>query len=302
MNIEPTWIDLAHEIEKLKAVQPLWAEWLAYVGSEDYGLWFLRPDGQESDEARATFSLTAAQIINKLKLPPVPIPKPLQYCPHWELSCKTEEEMARREGKVLDLSGEVPHGLDKVDFDAVDPCTRALLELLRRERRAFQISTTGTDWIKGIAYQTITGEIKDLCETVASFCKRRARDEIGAQLSNAPLAVPAEGENAQVLASADVSQVGRKSKPVRRNLKYLTIYEALRQIAESRPATQEEVFQSLQDRKIVIPPADPFRTARGWIPGFRVDHVAARAWLSKRWRELDLPPLPRGPKSLKNRE
>lgn len=182
MNTEPTWIDLAHQIEKLKAVQPLWAEWLAYVGSQDYGLWFLRPDSQKSDDARATFSLTAAQIISKLKLPPVPVPKPLQYCPHWELSCKTEEEMALKEGKVLDLSDAVPHGLDKVDFDAVDPCTRALLEFLRRESRAFQISTTGTDWIRGIAYPTVTGEIKDLCGTVASFCKRRARDEIGAQL------------------------------------------------------------------------------------------------------------------------
>jgi len=88
-------------------------------------------------------------------------------------------------------------------------------------------------------------------------------------------------------------------KPVRRNQKYKVIDEALRNIAESLPRTQEEVFQSLEGRHVVIPPAEPFMTARGWIAGFRRDSAAARAWLSKRWAELSLSPLPRGPKSPK---
>lgn len=207
--------------------------------------------------------------------------------------------MALREGKVLDLSDAVPHGLDKADFDAVDPCTRALLDFLRGESRAFQISTTGTDWIRGIAYPTVTGEIKDLCETVASFCKRRARDEIGAQLNlSASLSNFEERKGATVFPAGgkQVLADSKTKKPVRRNHKYLAIDNALRRIAESRPRTHEEVFQSLQSRNVVIPHAVPFLSARGWIPGFRRDPAAARAWLSKRWAVLGLSPFIRGPK------
>jgi hypothetical protein len=88
-------------------------------------------------------------------------------------------------------------------------------------------------------------------------------------------------------------------KPVRRNQRYRVIDEALRQIAETLPRTQEEVFQFLETRHSVIPPCEPFMTARGWMAGFLRDAVAARAWLSKRWAELELAPLPRGPKNRK---
>jgi hypothetical protein len=85
-------------------------------------------------------------------------------------------------------------------------------------------------------------------------------------------------------------------KPVRRNKKYNRIDHALKEIAGSRPRTQEEVFNSLDDRHVVIPLAEPFVTAKGWMAGFSLNSAAARAWLSKRWTELNLPPLPRGPK------
>jgi hypothetical protein len=88
----------------------------------------------------------------------------------------------------------------------------------------------------------------------------------------------------------------KAKKPVRRNQKYRVIDKALQEIAESRPRTQEEVFQSLEGRHIVIPPAEPFLAAQGWIAGFRRNPAAARAWLSKRWAESNLESLPRGPK------
>jgi hypothetical protein len=91
---------------------------------------------------------------------------------------------------------------------------------------------------------------------------------------------------------------GRKGKPVRRNRRYRDIDEKLRKIAESCPSTQKEVFEALE-RRVVFPPAEPFKTARGWMTGFDRDKAAARSWLSKRWAELRLPPLPRGPKSPK---
>ena len=90
----------------------------------------------------------------------------------------------------------------------------------------------------------------------------------------------------------------RRAKPSRRNAKYEAIDKTLCEIADSRPSTQAEVFQSLEGR-VGIPPAEPFLAAGGWMAGFRQDTAGARAWLSKRWAESDLPPLPRGPKNSK---
>jgi hypothetical protein len=89
----------------------------------------------------------------------------------------------------------------------------------------------------------------------------------------------------------------KAKKPVRRNKKYRVIDKALEEFAESKPRTQQEVFQWLEGRHVVLPPAEPFMDARGWMAGFRQHPGAARAWLSKRWAELDLAPLPRGPKT-----
>jgi hypothetical protein len=90
-----------------------------------------------------------------------------------------------------------------------------------------------------------------------------------------------------------------RKRPVRRNQRYKKIDDALQEIADSRPRTQEAVFQSLDDRDVVLPAAEPFMSMRGWIAGFSRNKSAARAWLSKRWTELYLPPLPRGPKNPK---
>ncbi len=114
---------------------------------------------------------------------------------------------------------------------------------------------------------------------------------------SASLKAERRGDVQDVLETHKSKESRKTKKPVRRNQKYKVIDEALQEIAESRPSTQEEVFQSLDGRHVVIPPAEPFMAARGWIAGFRRDVAAARAWLSKRWAELNLPPLPRGPKN-----
>lgn len=88
-------------------------------------------------------------------------------------------------------------------------------------------------------------------------------------------------------------------QPTRRNPRYKQIDAALREISQSRPRTQEEVFQSLDGRRIPVPPAEPFLSGRGWMAGFARNGAAARAWLSKRWSELNLLPFQRGPKSRK---
>jgi hypothetical protein len=84
-------------------------------------------------------------------------------------------------------------------------------------------------------------------------------------------------------------------KPVRRNQRYEAIDCELRKIAEARPKGQKEVFDSL-DGRVKIPNAEPFASAGGWLAGFRKNPPAARAWLSKTWSKLNLPPFSRGPK------
>jgi hypothetical protein len=64
MKDEPTWVDLADELEKIQAVQ-LRAERFGYVGSEDYGKWLLTPGGHATLRLRATLSLVAVHIIRK---------------------------------------------------------------------------------------------------------------------------------------------------------------------------------------------------------------------------------------------
>jgi hypothetical protein len=81
----------------------------------------------------------------------------------------------------------------------------------------------------------------------------------------------------------------------RRNPKYASIDDNLRKIAQSHPSSHKAVFQLLEGRAR-IPNAEPFRSAQGWCAGFAKNPVAARAWLSKQWARLKLPPFPRGPK------
>jgi hypothetical protein len=182
MTHEPSWEQLAEKLERLKVMEPLRAQWCAYEGSEDYGIWLLRPDGERTAQIRATFTLIAAHIIENLELQPIPVPHSVQHCPHWADYCSVEEDMARRVGQKLDLSDAVPFGLDTIDRDAVDPCTRAFLEVLRCEGLAFQVKTNGTSLVKGQTYSSVSGSIEDLFGAAAAYCKRRARDEIGARL------------------------------------------------------------------------------------------------------------------------
>jgi hypothetical protein len=192
MAHESSWHEFAEELKKLKRVdEPLRAEWYAQEGAESYGVWLLYPDDIESEEVRATFSLIAARAISILGISPIPLPEPLQHDPQWTLYCQVEEEMARLGGKTWDLSDAVPFGLGKVDRDAVDPCTRAWLELLRQDSPAFRITGNGSRTMKGKVYPTLNGTIDDVCGASAGYCERRARDEIGEQLTGAAAKGPA---------------------------------------------------------------------------------------------------------------
>jgi len=187
--------------------------------------------------------------------------------------------------------------------DAIDHLSRSVNQIAARSKQ--QIFQRALE-------QAPTVEINGKCAVNAPLQEspssiHASNDEEGsAKRGEWPIADEADARGIAKALGARGGQVptDRRKIPklVRRNQRYLAIDRTLHEIAESRPRTQEDVFQSLQDRHVVIPPAEPFLTARGWIPGFRRDQAAARAWLSKRWRELDLPPLPRGPKSLKNKE
>jgi hypothetical protein len=83
---------------------------------------------------------------------------------------------------------------------------------------------------------------------------------------------------------------------LRRNAKYEEIDTALREIAAARPKNHEEVFRFLSERKVVLAHRKPFKTAGGWLKGFKENPHAASAWLSQAWGRLGLPAFARGPK------
>ena len=86
--------------------------------------------------------------------------------------------------------------------------------------------------------------------------------------------------------------------PSRRSPRYDAIDSALKQCAKSCPRSHKEVFSCLDTRgKRLIPNAEPFRSAGGWLAGFQKDPALARIWLSKRWALLSLPVFISGPKS-----
>ena len=185
MTHKPSWQDLAGDVEELGKKQPvrktLRAEWYAYEGSEEHGIWLLLPGGPGTEEARASFGLFAARAIQKLGIRPIPVPQASQYFRDWELDCRFEEDIARRSGKPIDLSEAVPSGLGEVDADAVDPCTRGWLEWLRRKSGAFH-ATKAALFLHGRTYKSFKGTIADLCAVSAMCCRRLARDKIAAQL------------------------------------------------------------------------------------------------------------------------
>lgn len=88
----------------------------------------------------------------------------------------------------------------------------------------------------------------------------------------------------------------RSTRSPKQNPKNKAIDDGIRQIADILPTTQEEIFKALDQRRVPLPLAEPFSTAKGWTAGMRRNEKTARAWLSKRWKRLRLAPLPRGPK------
>ena len=166
-----------------------------------------------------------------------------------------------------------------------------------------RVRLPGTAWVTimtglSAAFLVVGGARADTLTTLHSFC------DVGCVMDGQTPSVLVMDQTGTLYGATSAG--GKFSKgtlfelvPNGDTWKYKVIDEALRKIAESLPRTQEEVFQSLEGRHVVIPPAEPFVTARGWIAGFRRDAAAARAWLSKRRAELDLSPLPRGPKNPK---
>ena len=106
--LNPSWDDLTDELEHIRSRASLHAKWLAYEGSEAYGIWQLSPDLPEEDERRARFSLFAAHVIAKCGVLPVPVPKPLEHCPHWRSVCEAGSKRTAPRG-VPRLLAELEH-------------------------------------------------------------------------------------------------------------------------------------------------------------------------------------------------
>jgi hypothetical protein len=85
-------------------------------------------------------------------------------------------------------------------------------------------------------------------------------------------------------------------KPARRNRQSAAIDKALREFAEALPKNHEEVFRQLDNREVAILNRQPFKSAGGWLAGFRQNRHLASSWLSQVWGRLGLPAFRRGPK------
>jgi len=106
---------------------------------------------------------------------------------------------------------------------------------------------------------------------------------------------PAENA-ASITAEPAAALSNRRRKPVRRSAEGETMDRTLQEIAGVRPKNHRAVFEMLEGR---VPPfAEPFRSAGGWVKGFRNHRARAHSWLSKAWHRLNLSPFRPGPKML----
>ena len=97
MTCKSSWEDLAAEFKNVNQADGLLrADWFAFEKSENYGIWIFHLDGRGTPQVRAAFCLIASRAIDKLGIPPIPTPQPLQHDPQFRLDCQVEEESVQR--------------------------------------------------------------------------------------------------------------------------------------------------------------------------------------------------------------
>jgi DNA-binding XRE family transcriptional regulator len=185
MNTESNWISLAECFEKIaREYGPIEVVWFAVAGHENFGNWILDPFHRRPEAARTDFCLAASRASELVGVRPVPIPNVLDHDPQWRDYCRLEEELHALAGQNIDLRDAVPYGFGEVDRDAIDPCTRAWLEVLRQEAAPFSMEPNGWQALKGEKIETIHRKIANVCELSTTFCKRRGRDEIRCRMGD----------------------------------------------------------------------------------------------------------------------
>lgn len=142
----------------------------------------------------------------------------------------------------------------------MDPSSRAWLEFLRRESTAFEgrgrVVQTGK--LNSVWSLPRSGRSR---EASAVVCRLLARGAIRERLSQPKLSGEAAGVTSGTNQSVKMTHAGRQSpehpggkKPIPRNRLSELIDRAPVLIAESKPSTQEEVFDALQSSKMPFPP------------------------------------------------
>jgi len=267
---ETSWDHLIVEIEAIKAELQLSAYWHAYVGNEAYGVWILYPDDRASDQIRARFTLFAARAIEMAGIRPISLPEPLQHCPQWKDYCRAEEAAALLTGNERDFAAAVPFGLANVDRDAVDPCTRAWLEELRRESRSPIIK--GRSRIGDTECETLGLRIEDLCGESAAYCRRRVREDIRDRLEGTKsLSVDNSGKSGSLKTQR---RRGRRPNLARR----VAIESAIKKHGENWREHLDEVFTEL----------DASGVALGDLEGMTIDLGDGQGTRVAKWGDLAL--------------
>ena len=274
MTNEPSWLDLAKELEQSKhSAEPLRADWFAFQGSEDYGVWILRPGGLATAPMRAAFSAFAACAIGKLGIPPIRVPQPCEHFPDWRQSRPIEQGFTRGNREAVDLSDCVPYGLGTEDHDAVDAWTRAWLEWLRRNSELFQ-SSEDELWAKGQIYKTLEGAIEDVWAASVTSFRRLARTEIESRQTERFISAVVGDQHRGPAAGAKPGT--RKAR--RKSLQLESLRKEVREMRRSG-LTQREMCRRLSGRP--RPPSAEWAPL-DWPDAYRHKKFGAsvRKWLS----------------------
>ncbi len=277
---DASWEELAKDFKQISTPEgPLWAQWFAYEGSEPYGIWLLRPEGLATDEARAQFSLLAARAINMLALAPSPIPSATEFFPHWGLCREAEEDLTYPAGQSNNPSDAVPRGLGTADLDAVDPCSRGWLELLRRESASFVETSRGTETFRNQEFATRSAAINDVCGASATFCVRQARESIRTQLN---LRAPVQNDDDHNEAKpSDQKQAGNER---------VVHLDPSERSAPGGVPSQSKIYAPSVFPDVTYPPPDIWNRARPLINdavkawgfhGEEPEHAFWNRWLSQ---------------------
>lgn len=183
METAISWVDLAESFKHAKNdhARRLRADWFAWKGGEDSGIWILALFKEVPEVTLAEFSLIAAQALSKLGINAIAVPNLVQCKSRWKRYRTSRQLVAmgaatETKGTVVLLKDLAFYVLYEQQSDSIDGFTWTWLDVLRRETRLY------ADPVAVGRKTLLTAHFQDVYDASAIYCLRRARDEIAQRL------------------------------------------------------------------------------------------------------------------------